>query len=349
MLWQSGLFRANESVPERMLDSIDLEREKGITIMAKNTAITYRGRPHQHRGHAGPRRFRLGGGADADAGGRRAAAGGRRRGPAAPDPLRPQEGPGGRAAPHRGRQQDRPQPTLVRPRSWTRSTTSSSTSTPPRTSWTFPSSTPTPARARPRASFPSRGQSLEPLFETDPGHGAAAELRSGMRAAVPRRHAGLGRLRRAPRHRPHRQRPRARRPTAWPSSTATAPSSLPRSPCSTAMRASSAWRSPRPGPGDLVAIAGIEAIEIGETIADAENPQALALIRIDEPTVSMLFSSNTSPFAGREGRFVTSRSYASACSRKGASTSASGWRRRTRPTPSGSPAAASCSWRSSSR
>src|SRR5256885_6020713 len=43
MLWQSGLFRANESVPERVMDSIDLEREKGITIMAKNTAITYRG------------------------------------------------------------------------------------------------------------------------------------------------------------------------------------------------------------------------------------------------------------------------------------------------------------------
>src|SRR5919109_912373 len=42
MLWQSGIFRANESVPERVLDSIDLEREKGITIMAKNTAITYR-------------------------------------------------------------------------------------------------------------------------------------------------------------------------------------------------------------------------------------------------------------------------------------------------------------------
>ena len=43
MLWQSGIFRANEPVPERVMDSIDLEREKGITIMAKNTAITYRG------------------------------------------------------------------------------------------------------------------------------------------------------------------------------------------------------------------------------------------------------------------------------------------------------------------
>src|SRR3972149_4643846 len=43
MLWQSGLFRQNESVPERIMDSIDLEREKGITIMAKNTAAAYRG------------------------------------------------------------------------------------------------------------------------------------------------------------------------------------------------------------------------------------------------------------------------------------------------------------------
>src|SRR5256886_9382355 len=43
MLWQSGLFRQNESVPERMMDSIDLEREKGITIMAKNTAVNYKG------------------------------------------------------------------------------------------------------------------------------------------------------------------------------------------------------------------------------------------------------------------------------------------------------------------
>src|SRR5512138_3315702 len=42
MLWQSGLFRQNESVPERIMDSIDLEREKGITIMAKNTSIHYR-------------------------------------------------------------------------------------------------------------------------------------------------------------------------------------------------------------------------------------------------------------------------------------------------------------------
>src|SRR5262252_9080353 len=58
--------------------------------------------------------------------------------------------------------------------------------------------------------------------------------------------------------------------------------------------------------GDLVAVAGIDNIEIGETIADAEQPVALPVMRIDEPTVAMLFSSSVSPFAGREGRFVTS-------------------------------------------
>jgi len=58
--------------------------------------------------------------------------------------------------------------------------------------------------------------------------------------------------------------------------------------------------------GDLVAVAGIENIEIGETIADPDRPQALPVMHIDEPTVSMLFSANVSPFSGREGRFVTS-------------------------------------------
>jgi len=63
---------------------------------------------------------------------------------------------------------------------------------------------------------------------------------------------------------------------------------------------------PEASAGELVAVAGIENMEIGETIADAEQAVALPVMRIDEPTVSMLFSSNVSPFAGREGRFVTS-------------------------------------------
>lgn len=59
--------------------------------------------------------------------------------------------------------------------------------------------------------------------------------------------------------------------------------------------------------GDIVAIAGIPDINIGETIADAQNPEPLPFVDIDEPTLSMTFSVNDSPFAGREGDFVTSR------------------------------------------
>ena len=61
------------------------------------------------------------------------------------------------------------------------------------------------------------------------------------------------------------------------------------------------------GLGDIVAVTGLEDISIGQTIADAENPEALPSINIDEPTLSMVFGVNTSPFAGTEGNFVTSR------------------------------------------
>jgi len=60
-------------------------------------------------------------------------------------------------------------------------------------------------------------------------------------------------------------------------------------------------------PGDVLAISGVEGITIGETVSDTENPLPLPIIQIDEPTISMLFTINTSPFSGREGQFVTSR------------------------------------------
>ncbi|MBW7913514.1 MAG: GTP-binding protein, partial [Taibaiella sp.] len=59
--------------------------------------------------------------------------------------------------------------------------------------------------------------------------------------------------------------------------------------------------------GDICAIVGIENFQIGETVADFENPEALPVIPIDEPTMNMQFSINNSPFFGREGYFVTSR------------------------------------------
>ncbi|MFB9325449.1 translational GTPase TypA [Paenibacillus aurantiacus] len=61
------------------------------------------------------------------------------------------------------------------------------------------------------------------------------------------------------------------------------------------------------GAGDIVAVAGIKEINIGETIADPANPEALPVLKIDEPTLQMTFLVNNSPFAGREGKWVTSR------------------------------------------
>src|SRR5579863_2875400 len=59
--------------------------------------------------------------------------------------------------------------------------------------------------------------------------------------------------------------------------------------------------------GDIVCVSGIEDLNIGDTIADADAPEPIAAIAVDEPTVSMFFSVNNSPFAGKEGKFLTSR------------------------------------------
>ncbi len=59
--------------------------------------------------------------------------------------------------------------------------------------------------------------------------------------------------------------------------------------------------------GDICAVVGVDGFEIGDTIADSENPEALPPISIDEPTMSMLFTINNSPFFGKDGKFVTSR------------------------------------------
>ncbi len=63
----------------------------------------------------------------------------------------------------------------------------------------------------------------------------------------------------------------------------------------------------RAGFGEIVALAGVDNIEIGDSITSADNPQALPSIAVDEPTISMIFGVNNSPFAGKDGRFVTSR------------------------------------------
>jgi len=61
------------------------------------------------------------------------------------------------------------------------------------------------------------------------------------------------------------------------------------------------------GPGDIVALAGFAEVHIGETVTDPDDPRPLPPVLVDEPTVSMVFSVNASPFAGQEGKYVTSR------------------------------------------
>jgi GTP-binding protein len=71
------------------------------------------------------------------------------------------------------------------------------------------------------------------------------------------------------------------------------------------------------GPGDIIAMAGVGGVGLGESIADAENPQPLKPLAIDEPTLSMEYRINDSPFAGREGKYVTSRNLRDRLMREG--------------------------------
>ncbi|MCM2269738.1 MAG: translational GTPase TypA, partial [Thermoanaerobaculia bacterium] len=71
------------------------------------------------------------------------------------------------------------------------------------------------------------------------------------------------------------------------------------------------------GPGDIVALAGLAEVAIGETISDRENPVALPAIKVDEPTIAMIFSINTSPMSGRDGSHVTSRKLKERLEREG--------------------------------
>ena len=102
--------------------------------------------------------------------------------------------------------------------------------------------------------------------------------------------------------------------------------------------------------GDIISMTGLTGVRIGETIADPENPVALPPIAVEEPTVRMAFTVNTSPFAGREGEYVTSRMLRERLYRGAwSATSPCASRRPTAPIPGRSRGAASCTSRSSSK
>jgi GTP-binding protein len=304
MLWQSGLFRENQAVAERIMDSMDLEREKGITIMAKNTAINYKGvhinivdtPGHADFGSEVERTLTLVDGVlllvDAAEG-----------------PL-PQTRFVLKKALEAGlppivvinkidRADARPAEVLDEVYDLFIDLEASEDQLDFPVLYT---------NARTGTATPDvkvDGQTLEPLFETilttvpaprfDPD--AGLQFRVTMldwddyvgRLIIGR--VVNGRVRQADRiavvHRDGTVE-QAKVTVLY------------------GYEGLKRVEIPEAQAGEIVAIAGIETIEIGETVGDLENPVALPLIRIDEPTVSMLFSANVSPFAGKEGRFVTS-------------------------------------------
>jgi GTP-binding protein len=305
MLWQGGIFRANESVPERIMDSIDLEREKGITIMAKNTAISYRGTKinivdtpgHADFGGEVERTLTLVDGVlllvDAAEG-----------------PL-----PQTRFVLRKALEAGLPPVVVINKidRSDARAVQVLDEVydlfidlEADESQLDFPVLYTDARRGTATRSLAEPGRTLEPLFEAllatvpaphyDPAMGLqlrAASLdwddyvgrliigrvtngtiRANDRVAVVRRSGAV------------------------------------ESAKVTVVYVYEGLRRvevPEAGPGELVAVAGVEAMDIGETLAEPERPVALPPIHIDEPTVAMLFSSNVSPFAGRDGKYVTSR------------------------------------------
>jgi GTP-binding protein len=305
MLWQGGIFRANETVPERIMDSIDLEREKGITIMAKNTAITYRGMKinivdtpgHADFGGEVERTLTLVDGVlllvDAAEG-----------------PL-PQTRFVLRKALEAGlppivvinkidRADARPVQVLDEVYDLFIDLDAGESQL------DFPVIYTDARRGTATTRLDEPGRTLEPLFEallaTVPAPRFDPAMGLQLRAAsldwddyVGRLIIGRvtnGTIRATDRVAVVRR------------SGAIEPAKV------TVVYVYEGLRRvevPEAGPGELVAVAGVEAMDIGETLADPERPVALPPIHIDEPTVAMLFSSNVSPFAGREGKYVTSR------------------------------------------
>jgi GTP-binding protein len=305
MLWQGGIFRANETVPERIMDSIDLEREKGITIMAKNTAITYRGTKinivdtpgHADFGGEVERTLTLVDGVlllvDAAEG-----------------PL-----PQTRFVLRKALEAGLPPVVVINKIDRADARAAQVLDEvydlfidldADESQLDFPVVYTDARRGTATTRLDEPGRTLEPLFEAllatvpPPRYDPAMGLQ--LRAAsldwddyVGRLIIGRvtnGTIRATDRVAVVRR------------SGAIEPAKL------TVVYVYEGLRRvevPAAGPGELVAVAGVEAMDIGETLADPERPVALPPIHIDEPTVAMLFSSNVSPFAGREGKYVTSR------------------------------------------
>ncbi|HZH17226.1 MAG TPA: translational GTPase TypA [Archangium sp.] len=305
MLRQAGIFRSNEAVTERVMDSNDLEREKGITILAKNTAVTYKGKQiniidtpgHADFGGEVERGLRLVDGVILLV-------------DAAEGPL-PQTRFVLTKALAMGlktvlvinkidRQDARPKEILDLVYSLYIDLGADDTQL------EFPVLYTVARQGQSSPSLEQPGTSLEPLFEAILSHISPppAPLQEQLQLLVANLDYDdyVGRLAVG---RVQSGRLAANMPVA-------------------VMRDGGKVEQGKivklygfqglkrteiqdAGPGEIVSIAGIEAISIGDTIADVEKPVALPRITVDEPTMMMIFKVNDGPLAGKEGKYVTSR------------------------------------------
>ena len=306
LLHQSGTFRANERVAERAMDSNELERERGITILAKNTAVHYNDLlinivdtpGHADFGGEVERTLSMVDGVmllvDASEG-----------------PL-PQTRFVLRKALERRltpivviNKIDRPDARAQEVLNEIYDLFIDLDATEEQLD--FPVLY-TNARAGTASRDPDdAGRGSAAAVRRDRRARAAAARQPGRAAAAAGRQPRFERLPRPHRHRPHLQRPREdrrRRSRSCKLDAAVQHTKVTKLYAFDGLKRVDIQEA---AAGDIVCLAGIEDITIGETITDVEHQIAIPPIAIDEPTVSMIFGVNTSPMAGREGQYVTSR------------------------------------------
>ena len=305
LLWQSGIFRQNEKVVERVLDSIDLERERGITIMAKNTGVHYRGVKinivdtpgHADFGGEVERTLKMVDGVMLLV-------------DAAEGPM-PQTRFVLRKALEAGlppivvlNKIDRPdaRPAQVLDEVYDLFIDLDATEA----QLDFPVVYTDARRGVATLDPAAPGQHLVPLFDlilsaipaprVDPGAGLQLLITNLDRDDFVGR-LGIGRI------------VNGRVALADEVAVCGTDGRIEKAKVTRLYTFEGLRRTEvrEAAAGDIVAVAGLEHLNLGDTVADAAAPSPLPRVVVDEPTISMVFAVNTSPFAGREGRYVTSR------------------------------------------
>jgi GTP-binding protein len=305
MLWQSGAFRANQDVAERVMDSMDLEREKGITILAKNTAVRWGGVKinivdtpgHADFGGEVERALTMVDGVlllvDASEG-----------------PLPQTRFVLRKALESRlpvilvvnkvDRPDARPQEVVHEVEELFLDLDADEHQI------DFPILYAISREGRAGEAPDELAEDLKPLFETLLAHIPAPEYEDGhpMQALVTNLDASpyVGRLALC---RVFNGTLRRGQPVAW----CRADGTIEQQKLSELYVTEALDRvdADEAGPGEIIAIAGIDEITIGETLADPDDPHALPITRVDEPSLSMTVAINTSPLSGQDGDKVTAR------------------------------------------